>query len=374
MKKVLFIFGTRPEAIKLAPLIYACRKTGLKVSVCVTAQHRHMLDQVLRFFDIIPDYDLNIMKKGQSLFDLTSVGIKLLEQVLDESKPDLVFVQGDTTTTFAGALAAYYKQIPVAHIEAGLRSNNKLSPFPEEINRVMVSHLADYHFAPTQEAAENLKKEGITKNVRVTGNTVIDALLLGLDLIRRQGDTKYEQFFHFIDFKRRILLVTAHRRESFGKPFEGICNGLLGIVKKFDEVEIIYPVHLNPNIRNSANRILGNHPRIHLLEPLDYPHFIWMMSRSYLILTDSGGVQEEALSLGKPVLVMRGVTERKEGISAGSAKLVGTGAGTIIKEAAALLENKKIYEKMIKPDNPYGDGKASGRIVKAILNRRGAKK
>lgn len=261
------------------------------------------------FFKIKPDYNLGIMRPDQSLFDITAEVLKGVEDVLEEEKPDIIFVQGDTTTTFAGALAGFYKKIKVAHVEAGLRSYSKYSPFPEEINRVLVSHLADYHFAPTQRAKENLFREGVRENVYVVGNTVVDALFLGLEIIKRGGEEKYYEFFDFIDFSRKVILVTGYRRESFGKPFERICYALREIALG-DNVEIVYPVHLNPNVRKPVNKILGGVKNIHLIEPLDYPHLIWLMSKSYLILTDSGGIQEEAPSLGKPVLVMRDVTER----------------------------------------------------------------
>jgi len=367
MFKILFIFGTRPEAIKMAPLIKEFKNNNeFDVKVCVTAQHREMLDQVLNFFKIKPDYDLNLMKPNQSLFDITTNGLKGLEKVLDIEKPNLVFVQGDTTTAFVGALAGFYKKIKVAHIEAGLRSHNKYSPFPEEINRVLVGHIADYHFAPTERAKKNLYNEGIKKNVWVVGNTVIDALFLGLDIIKKEGKDKYYKFFEFVDFSKKIILVTSHRRESFGEPFRNICYALKELANKYDDVEIVYPVHLNPNVRKPVNQILSGHPRIHLIEPLSYPYLIWLMSKSYLILTDSGGVQEEAPSLGKPVLVMREVTERVEGIEAGTAKLVGSNKDKIIQGVKLLIENEKEYNKMAKASNPYGDGKASNRILEII--------
>jgi len=360
----LFIFGTRPEAIKLAPLIKEFQQhEDFETKVCVTAQHREMLDQVLNFFGIKPDYDLNLMKPNQTLFDMTANALKSLEKVLDIAKPDIIFVQGDTTTAFVGALASFYKKIPVAHVEAGLRSFNKYSPFPEEINRVLVGHLADYHFAPTEKAKENLFNENIKKNVYVVGNTVIDALFLGLDIIKKQGEERFYKFFNFIDFSKKILLVTGHRRESFGKPFENICYALKELVRKHKDIEIVYPVHLNPNVREPVNRILKGEKRIHLIKPLDYPYLIWLMNKSYLILTDSGGIQEEAPSLGKPVLVMRDVTERIEGIQAGTAKLVGTNPQKIIEETSKLLENPYLYNTMAKAVNPYGDGKSSARIL-----------
>jgi UDP-N-acetylglucosamine 2-epimerase (non-hydrolysing) len=333
-----------------------------------------MLDQVLEFFNIKPDYDLNIMKNNQSLFDITAHVLKGLEKILDKYKPDLIFVQGDTTTTFVGALAGFYKKIKVAHIEAGLRSHNKYCPFPEEINRVLVGHLADYHFAPTERARENLIKEGIEGNIFVVGNSVIDALFLGLDIIKQKGEEEYYDYFNFIDFSKKIILVTGHRRESFGEPFENICNALKEIVENYKDVEIVYPVHLNPNVREPVNRILNGINNIHLIEPQSYPYLIWLMSKSYMILTDSGGIQEEAPSLGKPVLVMREVTERIEGIEAGTAKLVGTNKDKIISEVVRLLTDKDEHNKMAKAINPYGDGKASKRILEIIKNRYGGGK
>ncbi len=367
--KVLFVFGTRPEAIKLAPLIKEFKKEkDFNIKICVTAQHREMLDQVLNFFKIKPDYDLNLMKPNQSIYDITVNTLKGLEKVLDDFTPNLIFVQGDTTTAFVGALAGFYKKIKVAHVEAGLRSFNKYSPFPEEMNRVLIGHLSDYHFAPTEKAKKNLYNEGIKENIWVVGNTVIDALFLGLEIIRKENEEKYYQFFNFLDFSKKIILVTGHRRESFGKPFENICYALKEIARRQD-VEIVYPVHLNPNVRKQVNRILKGIENIHLIEPLEYPYLIWLMSNSYLILTDSGGIQEEAPSLGKPVLVMREVTERIEGIETGIAKLVGTNKDKIVNETINLLESKEEYEKMAKAVNPYGDGKASKRILEIISER-----
>jgi UDP-N-acetylglucosamine 2-epimerase (non-hydrolysing) len=363
MKKILFIFGTRPEAIKMAPLIKVFQNNALfRVKVCVTAQHRSMLDQVLEFFKITPDYDLNLMKPNQSLFDITAIGLKSLEKVLDEFSADLIFVQGDTTSAFIGALAGFYRKIKVAHIEAGLRSDNKYSPFPEEINRKLAGHLADLHFAPTEKAVKNLNNEGIKDNVWEVGNTVIDALFFGLNLIKQEDQNKYLDFFKGIDFNKRIILVTGHRRESFGEPFENICNALKEIANKYNAVEIVYPVHLNPNIRKIVNKLLDNVSNIHLIEPLSYPYLLWLMNKSYLIMTDSGGIQEEGPSLAKPVLVLREVTERKEGITAGTAKLVGTDKNKIIGEAIRLLDDDIEYKKMAKAVNPYGDGTTSKQI------------
>lgn len=371
LKKILFIFGTRPEAIKLAPLYWEFKKypNEFDVKVCVTAQHRHMLDQVINFFNIKPDYDLNLMRENQSPFDITSESLKKLEEVLEYFKPEIVLVQGDTTTAFTGALAAFYKKIKVAHIEAGLRSGNKYSPYPEEINRILVGHIADYHFAPTEKAKLNLYDEGIKENVWVVGNTVIDALFLGLKIIEENQDlkNKIESYFNsFFDISEKVILVTGHRRESFGEGFENICNAIKEIAELYSNIKIIYPVHLNPNVREPVNRILNGLKNIFLIEPLEYPYLIWLMSKCYLILTDSGGIQEEAPSLGKPVLVMRDVTERIEGIEAGTAKLVGTKQENILKEVCSLIENQNEYQKMAKAVNPYGDGQASKRIVNVL--------
>lgn len=374
-KRILFIFGTRPEAIKMAPLIkeFEKNKKEFKVGTCVTAQHRELLDQILNFFEMEPDYDLNIMTPNQSLFNLTARIIGSLENVLDDFNPDLVFVQGDTTTAFVGALASYYKKIQVAHLEAGLRSNNKYAPFPEEINRVLIGHIADYHFAPTQKAEINLYDEGIKKNVWVVGNTVIDALFLTLDIIKKEGEEKYYDFFNFVDFSKKIILVTCHRRESFGKPFEDICYAIKEIAHNFEDVEVIYPVHLNVNVRNPVFKILKGSPRIHLINPLSYPQLIWLLSKAYIVLTDSGGIQEEAPSLGKPVLVLRDVTERIEAIEAGTAKLVGTDPSRVVSETAQLLNDLNEYNRMARSVNPYGDGKASYRIrtiIQKIMNEK----
>ncbi|EAY29756.1 non-hydrolyzing UDP-N-acetylglucosamine 2-epimerase [Microscilla marina] len=365
--KCLFIFGTRPEAIKMAPLVKQFQKNAyFDTKVCVTAQHREMLDQVLDFFDINPDYDLNLMQPNQTLFDITAKGLKALEAVLDDCLPEIVFVQGDTTTCFIGGLAAFYKKIKVAHIEAGLRSNNRYSPFPEEINRELTSKVADFHFAPTVKAVQHLALEGISSNVHLVGNTVIDALLLGLDILKQ--DNEIENTFTNIDFSKRIILVTGHRRESFGKPFENIASAIKTIAESYDDVEIVYPVHLNPNVRQVVNQVLGNVPNIKLIEPLPYPKLIWLMNQSYLVLTDSGGIQEEAPALGKPVLVMREVTERTEGIDAGTAKLVGTSKEKIVKEACKLLDEAETYNLMSNAVNPYGDGTTSQKISDILSN------
>jgi UDP-N-acetylglucosamine 2-epimerase (non-hydrolysing) len=367
-KKILFIFGTRPEAIKLAPVILAFREQSefFETRVCVTAQHREMLDQVLSFFQIVPDVDLDMMKPGQSLADVTVTGLSQLVETLKQFPADLVFVQGDTTTAFIGALAAYYRKIQVAHVEAGLRSGNKFSPYPEEMNRLLASRLSDYHFAPTDLAVENLRKENIHEGIYHVGNPVIDALVLGLELIRREGEEKYAAHFSTLSFEKRIVLITGHRRESFGKPFENICEAIRDCAGRFQDVQFIYPVHLNPNVREPVMRILSDVPNVSLMEPLDYPHFIWLMSKSYLVLTDSGGLQEEAPALGKPVLVMRDVTERTEGVEAGTARLVGTEKEVIADALTELLTDDVMYESMSKASNPYGDGRSAGRIVEVI--------
>lgn len=368
-KRILLIFGTRPEAIKMAPLYRELKNypKDFDVKVCVTAQHREMLDQVLDFFDIKADYDLNLMRDNQSLFNITAESIIELESVYDDFNPDIVLVQGDTTTAFTGSLSAFYRKIEIGHVEAGLRSGNKYAPYPEEINRVLIGHIADYHFAPTEKAKQNLSNEGIRENVWIVGNTVIDALFLGLKLLEENKELKTEiegYFESMFDFQReKIILVTGHRRESFGEGFENICNALKEIAKLYPDLKIIYPVHLNPNVREPVNRILNGVKNIYLIEPLSYPYLIWLMSKCFLVLTDSGGIQEEAPSLGKPVLVMREVTERVEGIQAGIAKLVGTKKENILKAVQDLIEHPLEYQRMAKAINPYGDGKASERIV-----------
>ena len=366
-KRLLFIFGTRPEAIKLAPLIREFQwRPGFTVKVAVTAQHREMLDQVLQFFSIRPDYDLNIMRPNQTLFDVTADGLKALQQVFDDAKPDLVFVQGDTTTSFIGALAAYYKKVKVAHVEAGLRSGDKYAPYPEEMNRIMAGHLADIHFTPTEQSNRNLAAEGITQQVFNVGNTVIDALFLGLDLLRTKGEAFFRADFNGVNLDRKLVLITGHRRESFGAPFEQICHAIRNTAIAHPDVEFVYPVHLNPNVQDPVNRILQGLENVHLISPLDYPHFIWLMNRSSVVLTDSGGLQEEAPALGKPVLVMRNVTERQEGVDAGTARLVGTDRELIETELHKLLTNQTEYERMAKAVNPYGDGTACRKIVEKV--------
>lgn len=365
--KVLFVFGTRPEAIKLAPLIGAMQKSpSFNVRVCVTGQHRQMLDQVLRIFRIQPDYDLNVMTQGQTLFQITSRIISDMEGVLLAEKPDLLIVQGDTTTTLTAALAAYYTRTPVAHVEAGLRTNNKFAPFPEEVNRRITSVIADLHFAPTEWARENLIKEGVSpKKIHVTGNTVIDALFQVVGPVRESGP-KFKALFDGVDFSHTTVLITGHRRENFGTGFKNICNAIAELAGQFKEVQFIYPVHLNPNVQKPVNSILKGVPNIHLIPPLDYEPFIYAMDKSYIVLTDSGGVQEEAPSLGKPVLVMRDTTERPEGVEAGTVRLVGTDQAKIIEGVNMLLTDTDRYEQMSRVQNPYGDGKASQRIVEIL--------
>ncbi|HQQ81687.1 MAG TPA: UDP-N-acetylglucosamine 2-epimerase (non-hydrolyzing) [Cyclobacteriaceae bacterium] len=367
--KALFVLGTRPEAIKMAPVIreFQSRAEAFETSVCVTGQHRAMLDQVLSFFSIVPDRDINLMKPNQNLFDITAGALTGMDKVLDELRPDCVLVQGDTTTAFAGALAAFYKKIPVAHIEAGLRSGNLFSPYPEEANRKMIGHLAQFHFAPTQKSVDHLLREGITKHVYQVGNSVIDALHLGLRIIQGKNDNDYRGFFGSIKLDRRIVLITGHRRESFGQPFEDICRSIRDLSTEFTDVEFVYPVHFNPNVREVVNRWLKDIPNVHLLEPLDYPNLIWLMSHSYLVLTDSGGIQEEAPALGKPVLVMREVTEREEGITAGTARLVGTNPGKITGAVRELLLDDIQYQKMAHAVNPYGDGTTSRQIAEILI-------
>ena len=372
-KKYLFIFGTRPEAIKLAPLIKTMEKSRkIQPLICVTGQHRQMLRQVLKFFQIKPQYNLRIMRKGQTLSGLTARLLNKLDKVISKIQPDYIIVQGDTTTAFCGALAGYYRKVPVIHIEAGLRSGNKYSPYPEEVNRALIGHMADFHFAPTKSAVENLRKESITKNVFAVGNTVIDALFWGLKKIK-QDNKKYEKKFSFLSKDKKIILVTGHRRESFGVQFEQICQALKEIAVKHKDMQIIYPVHLNPSVQKPVYKILKGVKNIHLLKPLAYPQLLWLLNKCHFVLTDSGGIQEEAPSLGKPVLVMRKVTERQEGIKAGNAKLVGTNRKNIVSNVEKLLANKALYNKMSKAGNPYGDGKAGIKIARILETKKVAK-
>lgn len=364
MIKVMTVFGTRPEAIKMAPLVKELKsRDEIECIVCVTAQHRQMLDQVLEVFDIKPDYDLDIMKQGQTLSDITSRVLYGLEEVIREVNPNIVLVHGDTTTTFAGALAAFYNQVDIGHVEAGLRTWNKYSPYPEEMNRQMVGVMADMHFAPTENSKNSLLKENKeSSKIFVTGNTAIDAL----------ATTVKNEYTHPVfDWigNDRLILLTAHRRENLGEPMRGMFKAIKRITEEFQDVKVIYPVHLNPKVRDVANEVLGDNDRVKLIDPLEVIDFHNFIAKSYLILTDSGGIQEEAPSLGKPVLVLRDTTERPEGIDAGTLKLAGTDEETIYKLTKELLENKEEYDKMAHSANPYGDGKASKRIADAIINK-----
>lgn len=372
MIKTLCVFGTRPEAIKMAPLALKLNADSrFDAKVCVTGQHREMLDQVLDLFSLKPDYDLNVMKPGQDLTDVTSAILKGMRNVLTEFKPDVVLVHGDTATTLATSLAAYYQQIPVAHVEAGLRTGNLYSPWPEEANRKLTAALATYHFSPTQTSADNLKREGIFEEcIHITGNTVIDALfevVHKLDTDKQLHDSLAAKF-PFLDKDKKLILVTGHRRESFGGGFERICEALALTAKQHPDTQIAYPVHLNPNVQQPVNRLLKGIESVHLIEPLDYLPFVYLMNRASIILTDSGGIQEEAPSLGKPVLVMRDTTERPEAVEAGTVKLVGTSVATITKELNSLLSNLDAYEIMSRAHNPYGDGKATDRIIEILAD------
>jgi len=368
--KTLCVFGTRPEAIKMAPLALSlAADKRFEAKVCVTGQHRQMLDQVLDLFELKPDFDLNIMKPGQDLTDVTTSILQGMKRVFADFKPDVVLVHGDTATTFAVTLAAYYLQIPVAHVEAGLRTGNLYSPWPEEANRKLTGALAALHFAPTETSKENLLKEGVDpSSIHVTGNTVIDALLEVVEKINRNSrlQQQFRQDFSFLGEGKRIILVTGHRRESFGGGFEKICQALVETAISFPDVEIVYPVHLNPNVREPVNRLLTGVKNIHLIEPLDYLPFVYLMHRSYLILSDSGGIQEEAPSLGKPVLVMRDTTERPEAVEAGTVKLVGTETEVITHNLNRLLTDDSAYRQMSFAHNPYGDGKACARILETL--------
>jgi len=369
-KKNLIIFGTRPEAIKMAPLVKAFLKNQVfETKVCVTAQHREMLDQVLDFFKITPDYDLNLMKPGQNLYGLTADIITGLQSVLEDFQPDYVYVHGDTTTTMGASIAAFYSGAKVCHVEAGLRTFNKKAPFPEEINRTITGHIADYHFAPTQTSFDNLTKESISeKDILITGNTVIDALLESVSRVATVEDSEIEDLKQNLDFSKRIILVTGHRRENHGQGFINICQALKDIGNSLDNIQIVYPVHLNPKVQKPVYEILGEQKNINLIAPLAYPAFVWLMNKATLVITDSGGVQEEAPSLGKPVLVMRDTTERPEAVAAGTVILVGTDKEKIVKNTINLLSDSELYKKMSTLHNPYGDGNACQRIVEFIEN------
>lgn len=371
MKKNLIVFGTRPEAIKMAPLVQEFKKHSeiFETRVCVTAQHREMLDQVLEFFDIQPDYDLNLMKANQNLYSLTGDIIVGLKEILEDFNPDYVYVHGDTTTTMAASLASFYSGAKICHVEAGLRTNLKRTPFPEEINRQLTGRIADYHFAPTEASKENLLKENVdSEAILVTGNTVIDALIESSKKVEEIYNIEIENLKRIVKKDSKTILVTGHRRENHGDGFIRICEALKEIALTNQNVEIIYPVHLNPNVKGPVYGILSEISNIKLIEPLSYPAFVWLMDKSYLIITDSGGVQEEAPSLGKPVLVMRETTERPEAVKAGTVLLVGTDKNLIVKEANSLLRDYEKYQKMSVLHNPYGDGKACERIVNFISN------
>ena len=364
--KIMCVFGTRPEGIKMAPIIKAMKKKpNIETIVCITAQHRQMLDQVLNLFEIVPDYDLNIFKPGQSLTDITTKAIIGLEEIIKSEKPDVLLVQGDTTTVFAGALAAFYQKVKIGHVEAGLRSGNLYSPYPEEANRKLTGVLTDFHFAPTERNRQNLLMENYPdKNIYITGNTVIDALQYAI----KDNYIFENSALNEIDYNnKRVVLLTSHRNENIGKPMENIFQAINDIAEKYNDVEIIFPMHLNPKVREIAYNILGQNTRVHLIDPLDYEPFTNLMARSYIVVTDSGGLQEEAPTIGKPVLVVREETERPEGIEAGTAKLVGTEYQTVYENLDLLLKDKTEYEKMAKAVNPYGDGKASEMIVEILL-------
>ena len=385
MRKVLLVFGTRPEAIKMAPLVMELQKQKERIEtvVCVTGQHREMLDQVLEIFDIKPDYDLNIMKRGQDLYDVTARVLTGMREVLKEIKPDIVLVHGDTTTSTAAALAAFYQQIPVGHVEAGLRTHNIYSPWPEEMNRLLTGRLATYHFSPTPLSLNNLIKESINdRNIIVTGNTVIDALYWVVDKIKnnKELDNELESVLskagydvNRLDNGKKLVLITGHRRENFGDGFINMCTAIKDLTIKHPNVDFVYPMHLNPNVRKPIHEVFGEDlsglKNMFFIEPLEYLSFVYLMEKSSIVLTDSGGIQEEAPGLGKPVLVMRDTTERPEALNAGTVKLVGTDYNKIVNEVSSLIDDKAAYEKMSKAVNPYGDGLACGRIVNALLYR-----
>ena len=380
MKNMMLVFGTRPEAIKMSPLVKEFQKYPEKFEtiVCVTGQHREMLDQVLRIFDIQPDYDLNIMKQGQDLYDVTARVLTGMRDVLKETRPDIVLVHGDTTTSTAAALAAFYQQIPVGHIEAGLRTHNIYSPWPEEMNRLITGRIASYNFSPTSLSKDNLLQEGISgEQIIVTGNTVIDALYMVVEKIKNDGilSCELEKVLKASGYDisrlsdgRKLVLITGHRRENFGDGFISMCKAIKSLSEKYPEVDFVYPMHLNPNVRKPIHEVFGESQRANLffIEPLEYLSFVYLMEKSAIVLTDSGGIQEEAPGLGKPVLVMRDTTERPEALEAGTVKLVGTDYDKIVNEVSGLLDSQEYYEKMSKAINPYGDGKACSRIVKAL--------
>ena len=370
--RVLCVFGTRPEAIKMVPIVKAlASRPEITAKFCVTAQHRSMLDQVLDLFKVTPDYDLDIMREAQGLTHITSAVLEKMQDVLQDFQPDRVLVHGDTTTTFAASLASFYEKIPVGHVEAGLRTGDIYAPWPEEMNRVLTDAISDMRFAPTERSAENLREGGYPEeSIYVTGNTVIDSLLDVVDMFEQDAalSAEMEKRFDFLDPSRKMILVTGHRRENFGDGFLQICSAFSELSER-EDVQIVYPVHLNPNVREPVFKILGDRERVNLIEPLDYLPFVYLMKRSHIIVTDSGGIQEEAPSLGKPVLVMRDVTERPEAVEAGTVRLVGTDKARLVAEVNALLEDDVLYEKMSRAHNPYGDGKSSERIVQHIVDQ-----
>jgi len=371
-KKILLVFGTRPEAIKMCPLVKEFQKypNDFETVVCVTGQHREMLDQVLEIFSVKPDYDLNIMKQGQDLYDVTARVLTGMRDVLDKVKPDVVLVHGDTTTSMATAMAAFYRQIPVGHVEAGLRTHNLYSPWPEEMNRQVTGRIAEFDFAPTPLSRQNLLNEGVPEErITVTGNTVIDALHWVVENVLAQGYVpKDPSVAALLQDDKRKVLITGHRRENFGEGFISMCTAIRDLARKYPEVDFVYPMHLNPNVRKPIRQVFGDHPaeNLHFIEPLDYLDFVCLMSRSYIVLTDSGGIQEEAPGLGKPVLVMRDTTERPEALEAGTVKLVGTDYDRIVSEVSSLLDDPAVYDAMSHSVNPYGDGKACPRIVEKL--------
>ena len=375
--KVLTVFGTRPEAIKMAPVVLELEKhADIKSIICVTAQHREMLDQVLNLFEIKPDYDLDLMAPNQDLFDITSKVLLGLREVFRQAKPDVVLVHGDTTTCFAAGLAAFYENIKIGHVEAGLRTGNLRAPFPEEANRTLVSRLVDFHFAPTPKSKQNLLNEGVSEDkIVVTGNTVIDALLIVRDRVNSRPTSEWQEKFGqqlyqaITDGQRKLILITGHRRENFGQGFIDLCNAIKELAKKHPDWDLIYPVHLNPNVQGPVFEILNDIENVYLIDPLDYAPFVWMMNQSDLILTDSGGIQEEGPSLGKPVLVMREVTERPEAVDAGTVLLVGTDKTKIVSGVETVLLDTEVYERMSKAHNPYGDGNACSRLVSNLKNQ-----
>lgn len=371
MQKILVVMGTRPEAIKMAPLVHALRaEPRLKTTVCLTAQHRHMLDQVLKVFDIKADVDLDLMKPGQGLSELNGNVLRGMDQIIEQHKPDCVLVHGDTTTAMAAGMAAFYRHVPVGHVEAGLRTHDLYHPWPEEMNRRVIDLMANYYYAPTEVSRDNLIREGVApERIHVTGNTVIDALLMMTERFKRDPALSRQMAaaFPFLDPAKKLLLVTGHRRENHGEPLMNVCHALKQLAE-YPDVQVVYPVHPNPNVRKAIDQVFGGNPRIHLIEPIDYQHFVYLMQQACIILTDSGGIQEEAPSLGKPVLVLRDVTERPEAVAAGTVRLVGTDTSRILQECGRLLADEAYYSTFAQRRNPYGDGTASQRIVESLVN------